>query len=227
MSEPFHNDTAAGLALIFDMDGVIVNSNPVHRRAWQLYNRRFGIQTTEDMFDRMYGRRNDQIVADFFGPGLTQAEIAAHGAAKEQLYRELMAGVLSESLVPGANEFLARHGGCTAALATNAERANVVFILEAAGLTGSFRVVVDGDMVSRPKPHPDVFQRAAELLGVHPRNCIVFEDSLAGVKAARAAGMRTVGLLTTHTELPGVDLRIKDFTDPELEKWLGMQNPAT
>ena len=74
---------ADGLALIFDMDGVIVDSNPLHREAWILFNRRYGVETTDAMLQRMYGRRNDQIVRDFFGEGLPAEEVAARGAAKE------------------------------------------------------------------------------------------------------------------------------------------------
>src|SRR5215470_16631819 len=98
-----------GLAIILDMDGVILDSNPVHRDAWQAYNRRFGIETDEAMQQRMYGKRNDEIVRDFFGPQLTATEILVHGAAKERLYREMMAERVEESLVPGLREFLDRH----------------------------------------------------------------------------------------------------------------------
>ena len=81
---------APGLALIFDMDGVIVDSNPLHRQAWADFNRRFGLETTDDMHARMYGRRNDDIVRDFYGAGLAPEEIAARGSAKEELYRQLL-----------------------------------------------------------------------------------------------------------------------------------------
>ena len=75
-----------GLALIFDMDGVILDSNPIHREAWRLFNRRFGIETDEAMESRMYGKRNDEIVRDFFGADLDPGLVAAHGAAKESLF---------------------------------------------------------------------------------------------------------------------------------------------
>ncbi|HWQ53884.1 MAG TPA: beta-phosphoglucomutase family hydrolase [Bryobacteraceae bacterium] len=214
---------APGLALIFDMDGVMVHSNPVHCRAWQIYNSRFGIQTDEDMLQRMYGKHNDDIVRDYFGTRLSRDEIAAHGAAKERLYREIMAPSLENSLVPGLREFLSRHASVPMAVATNAEPANVDFILDAANLRRYFRVVVNGQMVSRPKPYPDVFLCAAAELRIAPAACIVFEDSLSGVEASRAAGMRTVGVLTTHRELPGLDLAIDHFFSPELEPWLQSQ----
>jgi beta-phosphoglucomutase-like phosphatase (HAD superfamily) len=80
------------IALIFDMDGVIVDSNAMHRESWEVFNRRYGLETTEEMHQRMYGKRNDQIVRDFFGDAITALEVDARGRAKEHLYREMMSG---------------------------------------------------------------------------------------------------------------------------------------
>ena len=88
------------------MDGVIVDSNPLHRLAWEAFNRQFGLETTEEMHQRMYGKRNDQIVRDFFGDGLTQEEVSTRGASKESLYRDMAGDRLEEMLVPGIREFL-------------------------------------------------------------------------------------------------------------------------
>lgn len=211
---------ARELALILDMDGVIVDSNPLHRKVWAEYNLRFGVETDENMQQRMYGRRNDDIVRDFFGAHLTDEEVRAHGAAKERLFRDTMRPVIQEALVPGVREFLERHRGEPIGMATNAEPANVGFLLDAARLRPYFRAVVDGHQVSHPKPHPEIYLRAAELLGAEPRECVVFEDSLTGIEAARAAGMAVVGLTTSHEELPGVALAIRDFNSPALEPWL-------
>jgi beta-phosphoglucomutase len=208
------------LALILDMDGVIVDSNPFHRRVWEQYNRQFGIVTDEAMQQRLWGRRNDEIVRDFFGEHLTAEEVQAHGAAKERLFRESIRPVINEALVPGVREFLDRHRRLPIGLATNAEPANAEFLLEAARLAVYFRVVVDGHQVARPKPYPDIYLRAAKLLETEPVNCVVFEDSAAGIQAARGAGMSVVGVTTTHEHLPGVDLEIENFTTPELEPWL-------
>src|SRR5438094_3827998 len=217
-----------GLALIFDMDGVIVDSNPTHREAWTAYNRRFGIETSEAMKLRMYGKRNDEIVRDFFGSELTPAEIAAHGAAKESLFREMMAPRLREALVPGVTGLLQNRNGTPLGLATNAESANVDFVLDGVligniPLRSCFSAVVDGHAVRRPKPDPEVYLRVAALLGVDPRNCVVFEDSHSGIEAARAAGARIVGLRTTHKAFKNIDLAVDDFHDAELEKWLEAQ----
>jgi beta-phosphoglucomutase len=207
-------------ALIFDMDGVIIDSNPLHRFAWLEYTRRHGVEMTEAMQQRMYGKRNDEIVRDFLGAQLDDGEVFAHGAAKESLYRELMKSRVEESLVPGVREFLANCGNLALAVATNAEAANVDFVLDSAGIGNLFRIVVNGHQVTNPKPHPEIYLRVAEALGFPPANCLVFEDSYTGVEAGLAAGMRVIGVGTTHQELPGVSLLVQDFNDPALGPWL-------
>lgn len=207
-------------ALIFDMDGVIVDSNPLHRESWAEYNRRQGIETTEEMHRRMYGKRNDMIVRDFLGAHLTDAEVFAHGAAKEALYREMLAPRLIETLVPGLQAFLERHADLPKGVATNAEPPNVEFVLQKADLAKYFSVIVDGHQVPNPKPHPDVYLRASDLLGIPTPNCVVFEDSHGGVAAALAAGMRVIGITTTYSDLPGASLLVHDFNDPQIEIWL-------
>ena len=208
------------MALIFDMDGVIVDSNPWHRMAWSEYMRRHGIEMTEAMQQRMYGKRNDEIVRDFFGAQLGNPEVFTHGAHKEALYREMIEPRIGESLVPGIREFLARHRNPDLAVATNAEPANVDFVLDGSGLRPFFRVIVNGHQVTNPKPHPEIYLRAAAGLQVPPADCIVFEDSHTGVESGLAAGMRVIGVGTTHDDLPGVSLLIRDFHDSALESWL-------
>jgi beta-phosphoglucomutase len=202
------------------MDGVIVNSNPLHRLAWEEYNRRQGIETTEEMQRRMYGKRNDDIVRNFFGAHLSDEEVFARGAAKEALYRDMLKPGMEQALVPGIRQFLERHKAMPKAVATNAEPANLNFLLDGAGLRPFFLAAIDGQQVRNPKPHPEVFLRAADALGVAPQDCVVFEDSYTGVQAGLAAGMRVVGVTTTHAELPGVSLLIPDFNSPRLEAWL-------
>jgi len=202
------------------MDGVIIDSNPVHRIAWEEYNRSHGIETTEEMHRRMYGKRNDQILRVYFGETLSDEEIVRYGAEKEALYRVMMRPQLEERLVPGLRTFLTGLGGTARAVATNASLPNLNFVLDTGRLRQHFPVTVHGGEVENPKPHPDVYLRAAELLGVEPRHCLVFEDSEGGVQAGLAAGMRVVGISTTHGHLPGVSLMIRDFADPALGEWL-------
>ncbi len=208
-------------AFLFDVDGVIVDSNPVHVQVWGEYLRRQGIEAVESLPERMYGRHNGEIVRDLIGANLPDEEVLAHGAAKESLYREVMRPQLARRLVPGLAEFLARHAGLPMGVASNAEPENVEFVLRESGLGGYFRVVVDGHQVANPKPHPEIYEKAAGLLGIPPRDCLVFEDSETGLRAARAAGARVVALRTTHEEFPDADLVVDDFRSPELEPWIG------
>lgn len=208
--------------MIFDLDGVIVDSMPLHTEAWRSYLLRNGIENIEDIQGSMHGRRNDDIVQHFFGTGLSAGEVFAHGAAKEELFREMTGVGLLSHMVPGVVEFLERHATVKKAVASNAEPKNIDFVLDGARIRHHFLAVVDGMQVKHPKPFPDVYLRAAELLGVAPENCIVFEDSPAGVQAARAAGARVVGV-ETHEPLEDVELRVRDFRGAELEPWLLLQ----
>jgi beta-phosphoglucomutase family hydrolase len=212
-----------GLALVFDMDGVVIDSNPLHRESWAEFTRRYGVVATEEMLARMYGRRNDEIVRDFFGDSLSADEVAARGAAKEQLYRQMLEGRLEDALTPGVRQLLQEYSGAPKALATNAEPANVNFLLDRAHLRPYFRAVVSGDQVLNPKPHPEIYLKASDLLGVPPANCIVFEDSYVGVEAALAAGMRVVGVCTTHGDLPGTAITVHNFVSGSLRTWLAAQ----
>jgi beta-phosphoglucomutase len=215
------------LALIFDLDGVVIDSMPTHTLAWERYLEANGIDPA-NVEARMHGKRNDDLVRDLFGPQIGDDAIFEHGAAKEHLFREMIGATLEAKLVPGIREFLAEASKTVPlALGTNAEPANVDFILNGAGIRRYFRATVDGSQVARAKPAPDVYLRGAELLGVDPGNCIVFEDSPVGIQAARSAGMRTVGLLTHALSLKNVDLAIRDFVQPELESWLSAQLPIS
>jgi HAD superfamily hydrolase (TIGR01509 family) len=211
----------SGLAFVFDLDGVIIDSMPVHTEAWRVYLERLGIHC-RDIEARMHGRRNDEIVADLIGHELTPGQIFDHGARKEQLYRQLMRSRLRDSLIPGVELFLERHAGIPKAVASNAEPENINFVLDGLDLRRHFEVIIDGMQVQRPKPWPDIYMRAAEKLNIEPANCIVFEDSPPGVAAARKAGARVVGI-ESHSVLSDVDFHVKDFTRPELAEWLTAQ----
>ena len=208
-----------GLGLLFDMDGVLIDSTVLHTQAWEIYLRRLG-SAQDGIPARMLGKRNDQILRDFYADAMTEEEIFRHGAAKEQLYREMMGPQLEQKLVPGVRRFLERVSPAPCGLATNAEPANVDFVLDGGNLRGFFRAIVDGHQVMNPKPSPDVYLLAASRLGIEPGNCVVFEDSLGGVAAALAAGASVIGLETTRDDLPGVAFSVKDFLDPRIPAWL-------
>ena len=206
------------------MDGVIVHSTPLHNRAWEIYLEKHGI-FPDEIESRMHGLRNDDIVRDYFGHELNQEAVLRHGADKERVYRDLMRPELERWLVPGVRNFLEATVATPKAIASNAERPNIDFVLDQAKLRQHFLYVVDGHQAARPKPFPDIYLAAAKMLGVDPVNCIVFEDSLAGVQAAYEAGTRVVGLTTTLPSLPRVELAVPDFRDPKLGAWLAAQRP--
>jgi HAD superfamily hydrolase (TIGR01509 family) len=210
-------------ALIFDMDGVLVHSMPLHTLAWEGYLAKLGI-TVENLEQRMHGRRNSELVRDLIDPNLPEDVVFHHGAEKERLFREMMiADGLSRYEIPGIREFLAGYPDLPKAVASNAEPQNIDFVLDQFDLRGYFPITVNGMQVARPKPFPDVYLEAARQLNAPPALCIVFEDSPTGVEAARAAGMRVVAVETTPTTFHGVQLEIKDFLDPALDPWMKEQ----
>jgi len=209
--------------MIFDLDGVLIHSMPLHVRAWERYLESFGMGCRH-MEHTMHGKRNSELVRELFGSGLSSEVVLEHGAAKERLFRQmLLESDLSACRVPGLTEFLERHKDVPKAIGSNAEPANIDFVVDQFGLRPYFQVIVNGQQVERPKPFPDIYLKAAEQLGFEPRNCIVFEDSPTGVEAARAAGMRVVGVETTPTKFQGVGLTVQNFLDPKLDEWLRAQ----
>jgi len=190
--------------VIFDMDGVLVLSGPLHWTAWRAVAAAHGIELTRAQFLSFNGFTNPDIVARLWGRGVTTAFAADIADCKEQAFRTALAG--SVPLAPGCRELLLalRCSGALLAVGSSAPRENVDLVLDGGGIRAQFRAVVHADMVRRGKPAPDIFLRAAELLGLPPARCIVVEDAPSGVQAARAAGMRSIGVLTNH---PADELR--------------------
>lgn len=212
-------------AIIFDMDGVLIDSNPIHAAVWIEYLTRQGLPC-EGIDTWMAGKRNDQIMRILLGDSAAEREVFAHGAAKEALYRSAMLPQLEARLMPGIRAFLDRLGSVPVGLGSNAEPANVDFLLDAAELRSRFRAVVDGHQVEHPKPAPDIYLKVAGLLEVDPAECVIFEDSPSGIRAARAAGARVVGVNRSGLPLEGTELTIRDFEDPALASWLTALQPA-
>jgi beta-phosphoglucomutase len=214
------NEAGRPIAMIFDLDGVLIHSMPLHIAAWQRYLASFGMSCAH-VEHLMHGKRNSELVRELFGTELAENVVFEHGAAKERLFRQMLLDAdLTACRVQGLAEFLERHKHVPKAIGSNAEPANIDFVLDRFHLRPYFQVIVNGQQVQRPKPFPDVYLKAAALLHFEPRDCIVFEDSPTGVEAARAAGMRVVAIETTPTEFEHVDLQVQDFLDPQLEAWL-------
>ncbi len=185
-------------AVIFDIDGTIVDNMHLHAEAFAMFAERHGLPplTAEDRA-RLDGRRNSEIFPILFKRDVPRTEWLAYEEEKEGLYRELSRGrMLPMKGLQGLIDRL-KQTGIAMALATSAPEANVTHTLRELGLTGAFPVIVRGDEVPRGKPAPDVFLEAARRLDVPPSECLVFEDAPMGIAAAQAAGMPVVALTTS------------------------------
>jgi beta-phosphoglucomutase family hydrolase len=185
-------------AFIFDMDGTIVDNMAFHTKSWLAFFERRGQALDPDEFFRATaGRQGKEIMRAYLGEHLTDDEIPVLDDEKEALYRELYAP--HRKTVDGFDDLIvqAKLRGVALAVATAAPNANITFTLDGLDLRRHFDAVVGAADVSRGKPNPDVFLKAAERCGIAPEHCIVFEDAPLGVEAARRAGMRAVVLTTT------------------------------
>jgi beta-phosphoglucomutase len=185
-------------AFIFDMDGTIVDNMAFHTDSWLAFFARRGKTYDPDAFFReTAGAQGREILRERLGADIPEDEIAVLAQEKDVLYREIYGP--HRSAIQGFEAFVtaARAQGVRLAVATSAPPANIVFTLDELDLRRHFDAVVGAADVARGKPHPDVFLKAAEKLGVPPADCIVFEDAPMGVEAARRAGMRAVVITTT------------------------------
>lgn len=205
--------------MIFDMDGVIIDSMPFHSRAWEAYLERLGMDANL-LNSRMHGKHNDELLRDFLGENAKAEDIQRMGAEKEALYRQMIESELEAQLLPGIRDFLGRFDGVPKAVASNAVAANVEFVLRRAELAKHFRVVLNGEQVQRGKPDPEIYLKAADLLHKSPSDCIVFEDSQTGIDAAVRAGMTVVAINSHRVPLVGQAVEADDFLDGRLNQWL-------
>jgi beta-phosphoglucomutase family hydrolase len=185
-------------AVIFDIDGTIVDNMHLHAEAFAVFAERHGLPPlTPDDRARLDGRRNSEIFPMLFKREVPREEWQAYEHEKEGLYRELSRGRLTP--MNGLHDFIARlkADGIKVALATSAPALNVAHTLSELGLTDDFPIIVRGDQVPRGKPAPDVFLEAARQLQVAPADCLVFEDAPMGIVAAHAAGMTVVAITTS------------------------------
>jgi HAD superfamily hydrolase (TIGR01509 family) len=184
-------------ALLFDLDGTLIDSMPHHHDAWVLWHERHGLRLDPDtFFTATAGRSNPEIIADIL-PGRDATEVAAMGDEKEALYREIAARSLG--LIAGAHAFVmqAREAGLRLAVCTASTPKNMKLAFDRFGIDAWVETVTSPADGLRGKPHPDIFLEAARRLGVPPAACLVFEDAPLGIEAARRAGMRAFALTTT------------------------------
>ncbi len=191
---------APSFAVLWDMDGVIVDSAPYHQQAWQQIWWEQGIPFSAADFRRTFGQRNDTIIFDVLGPEVPAERMAAIAEAKEVRYRALLVEGGIEPL-PGATEWLRRlHARrICQAIVSSAPPENIRAVLQALGADGLFQVTISGEQVRRGKPDPESFLLAARQLGIPPARCVVVEDAPAGLQAAQRAGMAALMVTTSHS----------------------------
>lgn len=206
-------------AVIWDLDGVILDSAEEHRLAWHRMAQEAGLPFTDEQFWATFGMRNDMIF-QFLWKDLPHERIAELADRKEKYYREFIREKAAP--LPGAIKLLSelRAAGYPQALASSTPLKNIEVISEVLGLHKYLAAFVSGEAVPRGKPAPDVFLKAAAALSIEPAHCVVIEDAVAGVQAAHAGGMRCIAVMGDR-DLEGLreaELGVRDLTEVNLER---------
>lgn len=206
--------------ILFDMDGVIIDSNPAHKKAivqfCEKYHKRL---SDEEMKQYIWGRTNKEWIRHLFGEDLPDAQLRIYADEKELLFRTIYEPDVR--LLNGLHDFLEllKTNNIAMAIGTSAPRANVDFVFEHTGIANYFDAVLDESYVTIGKPNPEIYIKAARALNFDPADCIVIEDSLSGVEAGKRAGCKVIGITTTHSdaELAQADVTTADFTSLTLD----------
>ena len=203
-------------AVIFDLDGTLIDNNPYHLKAWKQYLLNMGREVSEDEYKANFnGRTNKDVVEYIHQRKMTDEEAAPYYLAKEQLYREIYQPYIKP--VPGLLPFLEEldQHHIPMAIATSGILPNINYTFEHIPIKQYFKEVIYSAHIRKGKPDPEIYKRTAEALKVNPSNCVVFEDAIVGIQAAKGAGMKVIAVTTTHTaeELYEADKVIKDYTE--------------
>jgi beta-phosphoglucomutase-like phosphatase (HAD superfamily) len=205
-------------ALIFDMDGTMIDSMPTHAKTWVEFMRAHRLEIPlEDVMRRTTGRTGPECMRVLFGADLDDAQCLLLSEQKEQMYRELFAPVFAE--VAGFTQFeaSARARGLKVGVGTAGDRHNIAFVLSNLRLPQAPHAIVGGDEGLPGKPEPAIFLEAAKRMNTSPKDCIVFEDSPFGIESARRAGMRAVAVCSTHNPAqlagPHVLAAVRDYNE--------------
>ena len=204
-------------AVLFDMDGVIIDNTPLHQSVWREFAKLHGLNPSEDDIRATNGRRAVDVVLSLFG-SIDQAQVVELAAARGALYRQYLKSADIQP-VSGVKSFLEKLGalGVPRVLATSARPDNVNLVLSRLELLSYFEDIVSASDVCNGKPHPEVYLTAARRASVNPKDCLVIEDSLPGIQAAKAAGSFCLGMTTSQSEASlkqvGADWVAPDFYD--------------
>jgi beta-phosphoglucomutase family hydrolase len=211
----------AATAVLWDLDGVLVDSTRFHYEAYRKLLAECGREIGFDEFRNLFGLRNEAILRRLLSE-LPSAEVERLARRKEELFRELIAGKVEA--LPGAVGLAGRlrEAGVPMAIVSSTPRANIELILGSLGLAEAFAAVVGAEDARHGKPHPEGFLAAAERLGAAPAECVVLEDAPEGIEGATAAGMRCIGVTTTRPaeRLSEANLVVERLDDPQVEALL-------
>lgn len=188
--------------LLFDLDGVIVDTAKYHFLAWKQLADDMGINFTIENNERLKGvsrLQSFEIILELGGIYMTSQEKEKYCEKKNAVYKEYIMAMTKDEILPGVQRFLADAKDSGYKIALGSASKNSVLILERLQLLSVFDEIIDGTKVKRAKPDPEVFLKGAEVLGLKPQECIVFEDAVAGIRAAHAAGMRAIGIGNPQT----------------------------
>ncbi|WP_040949918.1 beta-phosphoglucomutase [Gorillibacterium massiliense] len=210
MSEQKNNWLEQAKGAIFDLDGVIVDTAKYHYLAWKWLASELGFDFTEKDNERLKGvsrMRSLDILLEVGGITLDEARKEELAAQKNQLYVDYISKIDENELLPGAKAYMLglKERGVKISLGSASKNAGL--ILDKLGITELFDAIVDGTKVAKAKPDPEVFLLAAQELGLSAAECVVYEDALAGIEAAHAAGMKAVGIGEAHN-LPDADMLV-------------------
>ncbi len=221
-------NSANGFGIIWDLDGTLVDTGELHFQAWVTLADSRGWPFTRDDFAATFGRRNPEIIRQLFNENFDDRAIEQIGEEKEQMYRlEAAKGV---ALLPGVDAILRdlQTAGFRQIVGSSAPRKNIELLLEITGTGAFFHDFVGSEDTDRGKPDPQVFLLAAERIGVFPEKCIVVEDAVAGVEAAKAGGMKAIAVTFVGHHDPeklqraGADLVISTLQELTVEKCLNL-----
>ncbi len=209
--------------ILFDLDGVLIDSGPCHEVAWTEFAARRGGTLPKDFFQKTFGMKNDLILKQLPNLKLESADFVQLSEEKESIFREGAKGKIQ--LLPGVRKFLeeCRKDDIPRIIATCTPRSNMEFLLREVDLASFVPEFICADDVAHGKPDPEIFLKAAARLKIEPCRCVVFEDAFAGVQAAKAAGAKCIAVATTRSqkelnEGTQADLVVRSMEDVTLER---------
>lgn len=216
-------------AVLWDWDGVVIDSSRQHEESWELLAEEEDLPLPDNHFELSFGKKNAVIIPEILDWTRDPGEVRRLALRKEALYREILEREgRAPDLIPGVVDILRalRQAGCPSVIGTSTDRENVELIFRLLGLREFFRDMVSSEDVTRGKPDPEVFLKAAARAGLPPERCIVCEDSLHGIQAGRAGGMRVIGVSSSHPEAKlreaGAHRVVPDFRKVDLEFMRGL-----